>query len=62
MIWNIVTDSSSDVLESSFVSDVVRFESVPLRIQVGATEYVDDDTLVIPEMLPPIHGDISFIK
>lgn len=59
MIWNIVTDSSSDVLESSFVSDVVRFESVPLRIQVGATEYVDDDTLVIPEMLKAMDAEKS---
>lgn len=59
MIWNIVTDSSSDVLESSFVSDVVRFESVPLRIQVGATEYMDDDTLVIPEMLKAMDAEKS---
>ena len=59
MIWNIVTDSSSDVLESTFVSDTVRFESVPLRIQVGDTEYVDDETLVIPEMLKAMDAEKS---
>jgi len=59
MIWNIVTDSSSDVLESSFQSDVVRFESVPLRIQVGEKEYVDNDALVIPELLAAMDAEKS---
>jgi len=59
MIWNIVTDSSSDVLESSFQSETVRFESVPLRIQVGEREYVDDDTLSIPELLSAMDAEKS---
>ena len=59
MTWNIVTDSSSDVLEASFQSDVVRFESVPLRIQVGEKEYIDNDALVIPELLAAMDAEKS---
>ena len=59
MIWNIVTDSSSDVLESSFPSERIRFESVPLRILVGETEYVDNDALVIPELLNAMAAEKS---
>ena len=51
MVWNIVSDSSCDLLSSQFVSDRVRFESVPLRIQVGEQEFVDNDALDVPEML-----------
>ena len=51
MIWNIVSDSSCDLRMSSFESDTVRFETVPLRIQVGDQEFIDNDDLVIPDML-----------
>ena len=51
MIWNIVSDSSSDLLTSDFKDDNIRFESVPLRIQVGEREFMDDETLNVPEML-----------
>ena len=51
MIWNIVSDSSCDLLMRDFHSDTVRFETVPLRIQVGDREFVDNDELIIPEML-----------
>ena len=40
MIWNIVSDSSCDLKRSGFTSDRVRFETVPLRIQVGEREFV----------------------
>ena len=59
MIWNIVTDSSSDVLESSFTHERIRFESVPLRILVGETEYIDNDVLVIPELLNAMAAEKS---
>ena len=36
MTWNIVSDSSCDLQTNSFTSDRVRFEIVPLRIQVGS--------------------------
>jgi len=59
MIWNIVSDSSCDLLMSAFQSDLVRFETVPLRIQVGDQEYVDNDELVIPELLAAMDAEKS---
>ena len=51
MTWNIVSDSSCDMRISNFQSEKVRFEIVPLRIQVGEQEFIDNDSLKIPEML-----------
>lgn len=51
MVWNIVNDSSCDLLMSGFESASVRFETVPLRIQVGAREFIDNDDLLVPELL-----------
>ena len=51
MMWNIVSDSSCDLRMASFSSETVRFESVPLRIQVGGQEFLDNDELSVPEML-----------
>jgi len=51
MIWNIVSDSSCDLLMSGFSSESVLFETVPLRIQVGEQEFVDNDDLDVPVML-----------
>ena len=51
MIWNIVSDSSCDMRTSDFSSETVRFQLVPLRIQVGEREFMDNDALSVPEML-----------
>lgn len=52
MIWNIVSDSSCDLRMSDIAStDQIRFETVPLRIQVGDQEFVDNDELDVPVML-----------
>ncbi len=51
MIWNLVSDSSSDLLSSAFADEMVRFTSVPLRIQVGDREFLDNDELDVPAML-----------
>lgn len=51
MIWNIVSDSSCDLRMSDFTSSQVRFETVPLRLQVGEREFIDNDTLEVPELL-----------
>lgn len=52
MIWNIVSDSSCDLRATAFGDDdSVHFATVPLRIQVGDREFMDDDTLEVPEML-----------
>ena len=59
MIWNIVSDSSCDLRMSGFESDRVRFETVPLRIQVGEQEFIDNDDLVIPDMLDAMAAEKS---
>lgn len=51
MIWNIVSDSSCDLRAGAVESGQVRFELVPLRIQVGEREFLDNDDLVIPDLL-----------
>ena len=51
MTWNIVSDSSCDLRMAAFESDRVRFETVPLRIQVGEREFLDNDDLVVPDLL-----------
>lgn len=59
MIWNIVSDSSCDLRTSAFHSDRVLFHSVPLRIQVGEQEFVDNDDLSVPEMLRAMAAEKS---
>ena len=44
MIWNIVSDSSCDLQTKDFSSDRVRFELVPLQIQVGEREILASDS------------------
>ena len=59
MTWNIVSDSSCDLRMSAFESDVVRFETVPLRLQVGAREFLDNDDLVVPDLLDAMAAEKS---
>nr|WP_326184885.1 DegV family protein [uncultured Oscillibacter sp.] len=59
MTWNIVSDSSCDLRMSSFTSDRVRFETVPLRLQVGEREFLDNDELEVPELLTAMAGEKS---
>lgn len=59
MIWNIVSDSSCDLRTSAFHSDRVLFHSVPLRIQVGDQEFMDNDDLSVPEMLRAMAAEKS---
>ena len=51
MIYNIVSDSSCDLLQRDFPSGRVGFQVVPLRIQVGEREFLDNDDLVVPDLL-----------
>ena len=51
MIWKIVSDSSCDLKTTDFSSDLIGFETVPLKIQVGEHEFVDNDELDVPVML-----------
>ena len=59
MTWNIVSDSSCDLRMASFESERVRFEPVPLRIQVGDREFTDNDDLVIPDLLDAMSQEKS---
>ena len=51
MTWNIVSDSSCDLRTTDFTSEQVHFETVPLRLQVGEREFIDNDDLETPELL-----------
>lgn len=59
MTWNIVSDSSCDLLTSQFTSDIISFETVPLRIQVGDREFIDDDALEVPVLLAAMADEKS---
>ena len=50
-MWNLVSDSTCDLRLEEFQSDTVRFETIPLRIRVGEREFLDTDSLNVPEML-----------
>ncbi len=51
MTYSIVSDSSCDLLKSDFKSEDILFETVPLRLQVGEREFIDNDELDIPQLL-----------
>lgn len=51
MTWKIVADSSCDLLAKDFHSKVARYSTVPLKINIGEREFVDDETLNVPELL-----------
>ena len=51
MICKIVSDSSCDLRMSAFDGGALRFETVPLRLQVGEREFIDNDALEIPQLL-----------
>ena len=56
-MWNIVSDSTCDLRASDFQSDIVRFETVPLRIRVGEQEFVDNDALKVPELITAMRAE-----
>ena len=51
MMWNIVSDSSCDLLPGDLDSEQVRFEVVPLHLQAGGRTFVDDSTLETSALL-----------
>jgi DegV family protein with EDD domain len=51
MTWNIVSDSSCDLLTSAWTSQKVLFETVPMRLQVGTREFIDNDHLEPADLL-----------
>ena len=57
MTWNIVSDSSCDLLAGDITSGAASFEVVPMRLQVGEREFVDDAALDVPELLVAMAGE-----
>lgn len=51
MQWNIITDSSCDMLDFKNQNTNISFSSIPFVISVGTKDYVDDETLNVPEMI-----------
>ena len=51
MTWNIVCDSSGDMLPAELVPGKVFLKVAPLTLRVGDKEYVDDESLKVPEFL-----------
>ena len=51
MICKIVSDSSCDLRMSEFAGNGILFETVPLRLQVGEREFLDNDALEVPQLL-----------
>ena len=59
MTWSIVSDSSCDLMMKDFQSDLIHFETVPLRLLVGEKEFIDNDELVVPEMLAAMETETA---
>jgi len=51
MTYSIVSDSSCDLRTSDFKRGDILFETVPLRLQVGEREFIDNDELDVPQLL-----------
>lgn len=51
MTWNIVCDSSADLLSESENNSGIRSTSVPLRLLVGEREFLDDEHLSASQLL-----------
>ena len=56
MTWRIVCDSSCDLAAVPMEDDLVSFTTVPLKIVVGDTEYVDDAALDTQALSNHIHS------
>lgn len=51
MQWNIITDSSCDMLDFERPNSNISFSSIPFVISVGEKDYVDSETLNVPELI-----------
>lgn len=51
MKWNIVCDSSCDLLSNYFEKEGIGFDLAPLKIIVGQEEFVDDDNIDTEKLL-----------
>jgi len=51
MKWKIVADSSCDLRRIDISCEEVEFSTIPFILQIGATEYIDDELLDIEKMI-----------
>ncbi len=56
MKYQILVDSASDLMSDYLVDSEIGFKVVPLTINVGEKEYVDNDSLDIQKMLDDMHA------
>ena len=59
MNWNIITDSSCDLLPSTSPDGRIRLTSVPFTIRIGERDFVDDEHLDTMEMLSAMEQEHS---
>ena len=59
MNWNIITDSSCDLLPSTSPDGRIRLTSVPFPIRIGERDFVDDEHLDTMEMLSAMEQEHS---
>ena len=59
MNWNIITDSSCDLLPSTSPDGRIRLTSVPFTIRIGERDFVDDVHLDTLEMLSAMEQEHS---
>ncbi|MCI2055522.1 MAG: DegV family protein [Oscillibacter sp.] len=57
MTYNIVCDSSADLKTTVLQPDRLFLTSVPLRINVGAEEFTDDETINVPALLEAMNAE-----
>ena len=50
MSWNIVLDSSCDLMPSKHSLKNAELKIAPLTIRVGDVEFVDDDDIDVPKL------------
>ena len=59
MNWNIITDSSCDLLPSTSPDGRIQLTSVPFTIRIGERDFVDDEHLDTLEMLSAMEQERS---
>ncbi len=56
MTWKIVVDSGCNLKQLENLPENVRFESVPLTLQIGNEVYIDDEKIDIPTMMEKLYS------
>ena len=51
MIWSLICDSSCDLKSAELEPGLLRLEIVPMKLQVGGLDFLDDEALNVPDLL-----------